>query len=79
MSKTGHIRIIVAPEIAGKFRHPFILETFDQMVSGDFFELQNDHDPHPLRCQFMAERTDSFTWEYVEEGPDLWRVIIGKV
>ena len=23
---------------------------------------------------FQAERTDQFTWEYLEQGPEAWRV-----
>ena len=34
-------------------------------------ELINDHDPKPLYYQFMMERTDEFTWEYLEEGPEV--------
>ena len=41
-------------------------------------ELTNDHDPKPLYYQFLMERENQFTWEYVEEGPDLWKVVIGK-
>ena len=38
----------------------------------------NDHDPKPLRYQFEAELPGTFTWEYLEEGPEAWRVRIGK-
>lgn len=69
---------IIAPEIESKFRHPFILETFDHLESGEALELQNDHDPRPLHYQFMQERTGLFTWKYLEEGPEIWRVAIGK-
>lgn len=70
---------INAPEIEAKYRHPFILESFDNLQSGEFLELKNDHDPRPLRYQFMQERTDLFSWEYLEEGPEIWRVAIGKL
>jgi uncharacterized protein (DUF2249 family) len=26
----------------------------------------------------MAERPNAFTWEYLEQGPEIWRVQIGK-
>jgi len=70
---------INAPDIEPKYRHPFIFESFDNLASGEFMELQNDHDPRPLRYQFMQERTDTFIWEYLAEGPDIWRVAIGKI
>jgi uncharacterized protein (DUF2249 family) len=56
-----------------------IFETFDQLGSGDAFTLVNDHDPKPLYYQFQAERNGQFTWEYQEEGPEVWQVLIRKV
>jgi len=70
---------INAPEIDPRYRHSFILESFDKLESGQFLQLQNNHDPRPLHYQFMQERTDLFTWEYLEEGPEVWRVAIGKL
>lgn len=60
---------ISAPEIEPWARHPHILETFNNLVSGEVMKLINDHVPRPLRYQFMAEREGLFTWEYLEEGP----------
>jgi len=45
---------------------------------GAGFVLVNDHDPKPLRYQFEAEHADDFTWDYLEQGPEVWRVRIGK-
>lgn len=36
------------------------------------------HDPKPLYYQFSFERAGTFTWAYLEEGPEVWRVEIGK-
>jgi uncharacterized protein (DUF2249 family) len=38
----------------------------------------NDHDPKPLYYQFDAEHSGAFTWDYLESGPETWRVRIGK-
>jgi uncharacterized protein (DUF2249 family) len=59
-------------------KHSTILNTFDSLKPGEKMELINDHDPKPLRYQFMAEMPDRFEWEYLEEGPEVWRVSIGK-
>ncbi len=59
-------------------RHTLINETFEALKPGEAFTLVNDHDPKPLYDQFKAWRGDAFTWEYIEKGPDLWRVRIGK-
>lgn len=64
--------------IAPRDRHPLIFQTFDNLDTGESFELVNDHDPKPLYYQFAEEHKDHFTWDYLEEGPALWRVRIGK-
>jgi len=40
--------------------------------------LVNDHDPKPLRYQFQAEHPGEFTWDYLESGPEAWRVRIAR-
>ena len=59
-------------------KHRVIFETFDNLALGRKMEVMNDHDPKPLYYQFQAERSDQFKWEYLEEGPDVWRVSIEK-
>jgi uncharacterized protein (DUF2249 family) len=59
-------------------RHELIFDTFGALTSGDAFELVNDHDPKPLYYQFEAEENGRFSWDYVEEGPEVWRVRIGR-
>lgn len=59
-------------------KHPTIFRTFDALVAGASFTLHNDHDPAPLRYQLEATRPGIFEWEYLENGPELWRVRIGK-
>ena len=44
----------------------------------DAFVLVNDHDPKPLYYQFAAEYPDAFTWDYLETGPEVWQVRIGR-
>ncbi len=65
-------------EIVPKERHPLLFKTFDDLAAGESFELINDHDPKPLYYQFMAERPGQLGWEYKEEGPDVWRVVLTK-
>ena len=59
-------------------RHTLIFQTFEALRPGTAFELVNDHDPKPLYYQFAAECAGEFTWEYSEQGPQVWRVRIGK-
>lgn len=59
-------------------KHPTIFRTFDALGAGESFILVNDHDPFPLRYQFEAERPGAYGWEYLEEGPAVWRVEISR-
>lgn len=60
-------------------RHELIFETYGNLDAGTGFVLVNDHDPKPLRYQFEAEHSGEFTWDYLEEGPEVWRVRIGRL
>lgn len=60
-------------------RHELIFETFGDLATGGSYVLVNDHDPKPLRYQLEAENTGEFSWEYLEEGPEVWRVRIGRI
>jgi uncharacterized protein (DUF2249 family) len=59
-------------------RHELIFESYHALASGERYVLVNDHDPKPLRYQFEAEHPGEFTWEYLESGPEVWRVEIGR-
>lgn len=73
MSKTLDVRTIVPRE-----RHPLIFSTFDSLKPGEAFELVNDHDPKPLYYHLSAERPGQLAWSYLEQGPQVWRVQIGR-
>lgn len=59
-------------------RHELIFERYNALIPGNGYILVNDHDPKPLRYQFEAEHSGNFTWEYLEEGPEVWRVEITR-
>ncbi|HLI31603.1 MAG TPA: DUF2249 domain-containing protein [Solirubrobacteraceae bacterium] len=59
-------------------RHELIFETYERLAPGAGFILVNDHDPKPLRYQFEAEHAGEFSWDYLEQGPETWRVRIGR-
>ncbi|WP_373045363.1 DUF2249 domain-containing protein [Vulgatibacter sp.] len=70
-------RLDVRP-IPPRHKHSTIFETFNALAGGQSFTLVNDHDPKPLYYQFNMEMQGRFEWEYLEEGPEVWRVRIGK-
>ena len=59
-------------------RHRSIFVTYDRLAVGGAFILVNDHDPKPLYYQFEAEHRGEFSWRYLEQGPPVWRVEIGR-
>jgi len=59
-------------------RHALIFQTFDALAALDAIELVNDHDPRPLYHQFEQRNAGQFSWEYLEQGPRVWRVKISK-
>jgi len=65
-------------ELAPASRHAVIFETFDALPVGAAFELVNDHDPKPLYYQLAAEQAGTFEWQYLEQGPTVWRVSIAR-
>jgi len=75
MSEAHTLDVRVIPP---REKHPTIFQTFTALAPGEAFVLLNDHDPMPLRYQFEAEHAGQFTWEYLEKGPAVWRVAIGK-
>ena len=65
-------------KIIPRERHPLIFETFHGLSAGESFLLVNDHDPKPLYYQFQAELREPFQWDYLEQGPHVWKVRIGR-
>ena len=59
-------------------RHGFIFRAFRELGPGEWFILIHDHDPRPLHDQFIRMLTGQFAWEYLEQGPLIWRIRITK-
>ncbi|HLZ21410.1 MAG TPA: DUF2249 domain-containing protein [Ktedonobacterales bacterium] len=59
-------------------RHPMIFQRFAALPVGGGFTLVNDHDPKPLYYQLNFEHSGQLGWEYLEQGPEVWRVRISR-
>src|SRR6187399_2280303 len=59
-------------------KHPTIFIRFDELAKGESLIIHNDHDPKPLYYQLLGERGNIFNWEYLEQGPEWWKVRISK-
>jgi regulator of cell morphogenesis and NO signaling len=70
--------ILDVTAIDHKLKHQTIFQKFDELKPGESLTIHNDHDPKPLYYQLLGERGNIFTWEYLEQGEDLWRIKIAK-
>lgn len=77
MSETKIKSLDVRP-IIPREKHPAIFAMFNSLRSGEAMQLINDHDPKPLYYQMEAENSGQFEWEYIEQGPEIWKVNIKK-
>lgn len=59
-------------------RHQLIFDSFSALPDGEAFVLLNDRDPRPLKHRLAAEHPGRVTWDYLEEGPEVWQVRIGR-
>lgn len=75
---TSFTATVDARQYEPKDKHTVIFNTFFALNPGEKMELINDHDPRPLHYQFIMEYKEQFEWEYLEEGPEIWRVSITR-
>ncbi len=73
-----HENILNVTLIEPRLKHPTIFIRFDELKPGERLIIHNDHDPKPLYYQLLGERGNIFNWEYLEEGPEWWKVKISK-
>jgi regulator of cell morphogenesis and NO signaling len=69
---------LFVPELQPALKHPTIFRKFDSLNEGESFVIINDHDPKPLYYQLLAERGNIFSWDYLEQGPEVWKVHVKK-
>lgn len=62
-----------------RIKHPLIIQRWSDLPVGGHFILINDHDPVPLRYQFIAQFGAAFSWEYLVRDPEEFHVRITKL
>jgi len=60
-------------------KHPTIFATYTALPVGESFVLVNNHDPKHLRAESDADHPGSYAWEYLDRGPEVWRIRISKL
>lgn len=59
-------------------KHQKLFGTIASLKSGQTLRITNDHDPKPLRFRLEAAEKGAFGWEYEQEGPERWIVVISR-
>ena len=78
MSDALTVHLIDVRPMPPRERHPKIFRTWGALTPGECILLVNDHDPLPLYYQFACEHAGTFRWEYLEQGPEVFRVRITR-
>src|SRR5690554_4103242 len=66
-------------EIPREFRHARVIGQVTSLVPGEALVIAAPHAPTPLLNQIEQEVTGEFTFEYLLEGPQVWRVQVNRV
>lgn len=78
MNFSDEVFVLNVTLLEPRLKHPTIFKHFDALQAGAAFQILNDHDPKPLYYQLIAERGATFTWHYLQKGPNWWQVQIAK-
>ena len=74
-----NISLDVRP-VEPKHRFDTIMGAYESLAIEGELELTVDHDPQCMYYTLQAERgDDAFTFEYLENGPETWRVRVRKL
>lgn len=60
-------------------RDTAISRTYEALSVGESFVLVTNHDPHHVREGFDTDHPGSHSWEYLDQGPQTWRIHISKL
>lgn len=65
--------------VAPKDRFEAIMGAYDELPCGGTLHLTVDHDPMCMYYTLKSTRgDDAFHFEYLENGPEVWRVRVEK-
>lgn len=68
--------VVNVTKLEPKEKHPTIFKAFENLKNGESMIIHNDHDPKPLYYQLLNDHGETFTWEYLEQGPKWWDIRI---
>lgn len=59
-------------------RHARVVAAVGGLLPGEGLVLANDHDPVGLRRQLEEQDLGHLGWQYLAQGPDVWRVLVSR-
>lgn len=59
-------------------RHAAVFGVVDNLQTGASFVLVAPHNPLPLLGQIQQKHGDAITFEYLEEGPEAWKLKVTR-
>lgn len=78
MITESRVHLDVRP-VEPKDRFEAIMSAYDALPGGGVLDLWVDHDPRCMYYTLQATReADSFSFAYLEDGPELWRVEVTR-
>lgn len=75
---TATENVLVVYELEPRLKHATIFARFAEVPEGESLTIVNDHDPKPLYYQMLGELGNVFIWEYLQQGPELFRIRITR-
>ncbi len=67
-----------ARAIPHKIRHGAVIGAFGQVRTGAAMVLLAPHDPKPLLAQLRDIEGEAVEISYLQEGPEVWRLRLGR-
>lgn len=74
----AHEVVLDLREIAADQRRAVVFACFARLQPGQRLMLIHHHHSTLLHYLLLAEAPRAFSWEYLEQGPQLWRIRISK-
>jgi uncharacterized protein (DUF2249 family) len=79
MSEHATLAKLDVRPVEPKHRFETIMSAYDSLPVGGTLQLIVDHDPECMYYTLEATRGgDSFAFEYLERGPETWRVDVTR-
>ncbi len=60
-------------------RHRNVLRNARALTVGTSFVFVTDRDPEPFYYQLQTQHRHEFFWNYLDRGPSIWRVQVGRL